>query len=365
MNAAPSSRSRRRESAHSLTAVGMAPTHVGGYGGHGALALLIFFACFSIRAADGVKLTDLGDRVRVEIGVELFTEYHYGTNVPRPTLYPVIGPTGAGLTRNYPMKIVAGEEHDHPHHRGLAWSHTRINEVSTWGEPSSRPGSKVGATVHRKFLELASGRHVGVLRSENEIVGPDGKVVCTELLTLRFHSRSPGRVLDYDVELRATHGEVVLGDQKDGGLGIRLAESMRVVGARKKGEKKAAPGDGHIVTSEGARDADAWGKRAKWCDYYGPVEGKTVGVAIFDHPSNPRHPTWWHVRTYGLFTANPFGISSFEKNPDKNHGNMTIPAGQSVTFRYRFYFHEGDEQQGRVAERYAAYLRDTAADAAP
>jgi hypothetical protein len=81
--------------------------------------------------------------------------------------------------------------------------------------------------------------------------------------------------------------------------------------------------------------------------------------AIFDHPSNPRHPTWWHARTYGLCSANPFGIASFEKNPDKNAGNMTVPAGKSVTFRYRFYFHAGDEKEGRVAEEYAAYVKET------
>ena len=27
------------------------------------------------------------------------------------------------------------------------------------------------------------------------------------------------------------------------------------------------------------RDAKAWGKRARWCDYYGPLSGKTVGIA--------------------------------------------------------------------------------------
>jgi len=47
-------------------------------------------------------------------------------------------------------------------------------------------------------------------------------------------------------------------------------------------------------------------KHADWCDYYGSIGGKTVGIAMFDHPSNPRHPTTWHVRDYGLFAANPF-----------------------------------------------------------
>ena len=71
------------------------------------------------------------------------------------------------------------------------------------------------------------------------------------------------------------------------------------------------------------------------------IDGKTIGMAIFDHPSNPRHPTWWHARYYGLVAANPFGIHDFEKQPDGT-GDLTIPAGKSVTFRYRFLFHEGD-----------------------
>ena len=77
-------------------------------------------------------------------------------------------------------------------------------------------------------------------------------------------------------------------------------------------------------------------------------------MAIFDHPENPRHPTWWHVRDYGLFAANPFGIHDFEKKP-AGTGDFKIPAGQSATFKYRFYLHEGDEQQGQVAARYREY----------
>ena len=56
------------------------------------------------------------------------------------------------------------------------------------------------------------------------------------------------------------------------------------------------------------------------------------------------------MRTYGLFAANPFGQAQFEKLPDKNAGDFKIAAGKSVTFRYRFYFHEGDAEQAKVAE---------------
>jgi len=154
--------------------------------------------------------------------------------------------------------------------------------------------------------------------------------------------------------------EIVLGDTKEGSMAIRVNESMRGMMARQPGEKKAAVGKGRIalstgVTSSGKGDEKAWGKRGDWCDYSGPVDGRTVGIAIFDHPSNPRHPTSWHVREYGLFAANPFGLHDFEKQP-AGAGNLTIPAGKSVTFKYRFYLHEGDEVAGKVAERYRDYV---------
>ena len=132
-------------------------------------------------------------------------------------------------------------------------------------------------------------------------------------------------------------------------MAMRLAETMRLT------QPKNQKGEGHIVNSEGGRDGETWGKRAKWVDYYGPVDGKTVGVAIFDNPKNPRYPTWWHVRDYGLFAANPFGVHDFEKKP-KDTGNMTVKAGDSITFKYRFYIHAGDEKQASVAEQFERYI---------
>ena len=131
-------------------------------------------------------------------------------------------------------------------------------------------------------------------------------------------------------------------------MAIRLNESMKLIKAGKK------PGDGHLLNSAGAKDGDCWGKSAEWCDYWGPVDGKTLGVAIFDHPKNPVHPTWWHARDYGLFAANPFGVHDFEKKP-AHAGDLKIPAGGSVTFRYRFLIHEGDAAAARIAERYAEF----------
>ena len=129
-------------------------------------------------------------------------------------------------------------------------------------------------------------------------------------------------------------------------MAIRVAETMKL---------KHAGEHGHIVNSAGQRDNDTWGKRADWCDYYGPVGGSIAGIAMFDHPQNPRHPTWWHVRDYGLFAANPFGRHDFESLSDKSAGNLVVPSGKSITFRYRFYLHTGDTEQASVAKKYQEY----------
>lgn len=314
----------------------------------------------------GVRIFQTNEVLRVELNGRLFTEYHY-QNVPRPFCYPLIGPGGVGMTRNFPMQKVEGEETDHPHHRSLWFAHDPVNGVDFWTE-----GPRKGRIVHRGFVDISSGVSTGLIKTRNDWVAPDGKVILTDEQTLRFYP-SPDNttvLMDFDVTLKASHGDVIFGDSKEGTFALRIAESMRALHPIKRGERPRA-GDGQIVLSTGVRDDGAsavaaksarkntntWGKRAAWCDYFGPVNGKLVGIAIMDHPSNPRHPTWWMVRDYGLFAANPFGQSAYENLSDKHAGDFKISNGQSVTFRYRVVLHEGDEKNGRIAERYEEFVR--------
>jgi hypothetical protein len=114
-------------------------------------------------------------------------------------------------------------------------------------------------------------------------------------------------------------------------------------------------GRGQIVNSNGQRDGKVWGQRAAWVDYSGPVDGKMVGIGFFDHPQNPRHPTRWHARDYGLFAANPFAEHEMDAAQPKGTGDLKLPAGESITFRYRLYLHRGNAAEAKVAERFTAY----------
>ncbi len=296
--------------------------------------------------AGGVSVTEKDDRVTVEINGKLFTEYRFKES-QRPFFYPVVGPTGAPVIRHWPIAEGSpDEEQDHPHHKSLWYTHGAVNGVDFWADDK-------GKIVHDEFIEVSSGPTVGVIASQNNWVAPDGKLICTDTRTHRFHSTPDGQIMDFEVAIHASQGEVTMGDTKEGSMAIRLAPTMQLA-ATKAMKARGETGKGHIINSEGQTDGDTWGKRANWCDYYGPVDGEIVGVAIFDHPDNPRHPTWWHVRDYGLFAVNPFGIHDFEKKP-AGTGDLVIPAGQTATFKYRFYFHKGDDRQGNVSERYAEY----------
>jgi hypothetical protein len=157
-------------------------------------------------------------------------------------------------------------------------------------------------------------------------------------------SFGPGvRLIDVDIDLVAAHGPVELADMKDAGLYIRVPDSMAV--DRGLG--------GAIVNSAGERDAAAWSRKAEWVDYHGPVEGEHLGIAILNHPTSFRHPTAWHVRTYGLFCANPFGLK--QMNPAAESGAVSLAAGERIRLRHRFIFHAGDERHADIAGAYRAY----------
>ena len=290
-----------------------------------------------------VKITEIDGKVRVEIGGQLFTEYFY-QDTPRPYFYPLLGVDNTPMTRNFPMKKVDGEETDHKHHRSLWFAHGDVNGVDFWSE------DKVfGKIVHKRFLKTASG-NMGVVSSENDWVTADGKTVCSDVRTMRFSGDGKAKFVDFEITLRADHGDVTFGDTKEGSMALRLNESMRL-----KQPKGQPPGQGHIVNRVGVVDDQTWGKKSEWVYYYGPVGGKTVGAAMFDHPSNPRFPTWWHVRDYGLFAANPFGVHDFEKK-EKGAGDLKITAGQSVTFRYRIVLTAGDEKAAGIEDHYKRYI---------
>ncbi len=322
------------------------------------IAAVLLTPLVAISAEFTVKNAD--DGVEIQIDGQLFTKYNFGHETNKPYFWPVVGPTGKEMTRAYPMKDVPGENQDHPHHRSFWFGHQRVNGFDTWHEPltleqryAKKPAelqkrlAGLGATVHTAIKKAESAGDSAVLEVTNDYRDSAGNTLMSDVRVFRFHMDADTGSRIVDAQLTFTGGEngVTLGDAKDSGFNLRVAHSMCV----------DAKQSGAIVNSNGDRDKAAWGKRAAWCDFNGPVEGEHLGVAILDHPKNMRHPTPWHARTYGLFTANPFGMKSVAKEAD---GTLKLAKGESLTLRYRVVFHRGDEKEAKIAEAFEAFAAE-------
>ncbi len=323
---------------------------------HGFLALLLLMliGVAGAAAAEAVftVVEDATGGAIVSLNGQPFTNYVVDQS-NKPFLWPVIGPDGKEMTRCYPMKEVPGEAIDHIHHRGVTFGHQRIAATDTWHERESwGPNGKdsrlafIGSIRHDRYRKLAGGK-TAVIDSIATMLSPTNKPVLTVEQRLTCAVEGDHRLIDIALDLVAAHGPATIEDFKDAGLSIRVPESIRV----------DAKQGGEIVNSEGDRNADAWAKRAAWVDYHGPIDSQTYGIAFLGHPSTFRHPTPWHVRTYGLFTANPFGLKSL--GLQKESGVITLKAGERIALRYRLLFHRGDRQQADIASAFAGYAEST------
>lgn len=322
------------------------------------MKLPIAFVCLalclidsSVKAAITVDKTPSGGAV-VKVDGQLFAEYVVD-QANKPYLWPIIGPTGKPMTRAYPMKNVEGERQDHPHHRGLNFGHEGIGGFDTWAEKATFAENPkyaerlkhLGSIKLREFKELKGGV-TGVIVAVSDYFDINGRKIIEEERRMIFKALPDRRIIDVDIDLVASEGDVRVDDKKDSGLSIRVPHTMCV----------DAKQGGTIVNSEGNRDADAWGKRAKWCDFNGPVENEHLGIAMLNHPSSFRHPTPWHARTYGLFTANAFGLSQLKLQSES--AAFDLKKGERISLRHRFIFHMGDEKAARIAEAFEEYAKE-------
>jgi len=304
----------------------------------------------SLAAVATALAAEKGAKLPISVDGRELTTYWYGADLPKPSFHPLLGPYGVAVTRGYPMADgQPGESQDHRHHRGLWFAHGDVRPgdqpdkhgVDFWGEK--------GKIVNRNILHLyASAAHTSPFAIVNDYLAPDGKKMLEETQRVQVRDAAPGKLMTFEITLKASEGPIVFGDNKEGTFALRVADSM-----------KGTQG-GTIENSKGAvGEPKCWGKQAEWCDYSGIVAGKRVGVAIFDHPSNFRQ-AYWHVRGYGLFSANPFGSKSYSggKEPD---GSYRLEKDQTLTLRYAVYSHPGDVREGKVAERYREYAGASAA----
>jgi len=282
------------------------------------------------------------ETVTLRYAEEQFAVLHFAAK-PRPFIYPFYAPGEIPITRAWPQEEREGEARDHPHHTSIWFAHGDVNGSDFW-HPASENGGTIEYTGRLNEL-LSRGKR---LRTRHEYTwkGADGAELLHERRTLQFGADEGLRWVDMKFELTAVPDEVVFGDTKEGTLAMRLHAALRL-----KGEIAS----GSILNSEGDKDAKAWGKRAAWVHYGGTIDDSEVGVAIFEHPDNFRHPTWWHARDYGLVAANPFGTRAFEGAKAKS-GRHVLKKGETLVLQYRIWTHTGQRTAKELEAAFKVYV---------
>ncbi len=326
----------------------------------GLLLALVLVGALAVQgAAPKVAFQEGKYKIDVLIGGKIFTSYLHtpdptqalvapGIVRTKPVLHPVYSPSGVAVTRGYPFTDVPGERKDHPHHMGVFFTVDNVGPDNDgfWGN-SKAP---LPAIKHVKVLRMKGGNGTGTLSTLSQWVGKSGKALLDEEREMVFRSAAQDRTeIDFTIWLKAIDREIDFTDTKEGMFAIRVAQWL-------------TEGDtGRYLNSDGQEtEKGVWGKRANWVRLQGTKDGKTIGIAILNHPTSTNSPTWWHARGYGCFSVNPLGQLDFEKTlkvPDPKPFNLKIKAGEKALFKYRMIIYEGGMDKDKVDALYASYIK--------
>ena len=286
------------------------------------------------------------------IAGKFFTSYCWYDNVYKPVLYPVCTSNGTFITRGFPLNPRAGERGDHFHQIGIWLNYGNVNGYDFWDNGASgKKDPKGGEVKHLEIKKLSGGFGEGIMVTRESWLDPSGKELLEENTEYHFIAKGSIRIIDRITTLTAAGQPVTMKDTKEGMFAIRVARQLELPSKDDLAlvddhgnptQEKALSNKGvtgNYLSSEGVTGDAVWGTRARWMDLYGNIGEEKISLIVCDHPRNQSYPTYWHARGYGLLSANPFGIKDFTQG--KEELNFSVPAGKSVTFRYRVIINSG------------------------
>jgi hypothetical protein len=245
-------------------------------------------------------------------GVERL-RWHFGPQYPRPFFYPLVGPaSGVSLTR---MGHPGAPNHDH--HRSVWFAHEKVSGVNFWSDTTP------ARIRQREWLAYQDGDAEAVMAVRlGWFDGHDPKALLEQELFAALIPGTDGEtLLELQSTLRPSASQLEFGKTNFGFLAVRVAKPI-----------SAFFGGGTLSNSEAATGELAiFGKPAAWVDYCGEQPGgHKEGITYFDHPTNPGHPTAWHVREDGWVGAS---VCSAEARVTKS--------AEPLTLRYLLHAHRG------------------------
>jgi len=334
-------------------------------------AILVAFACKPGKrdkaesdeadAGKGVVLVhdEANRKVDVYIDGDIFTSYIYPKNLEKPVLFPVRTSQGTIITRGFPLEPREGERVDHPHQVGVWFNYGDVNGFDFWNNSFAIPEDqkiKYGKIVHKEVKQATSVDYTGILEVTMDwMVQHDPLLPLYPLLKedtrFEFSGDENTRIIDRITTLTANADNILFTDNKEGLFAIRVDrafeypsdEPLKFIDAHGESSEVEVLNNegvnGHYRNSKGIEGLDVWGKRANWVGLSATKDDEDITIAIFDHPSNPGYPAYWHARGYGLFAVNNLGQKIFSEG--KEELNFSLKKDESITFKYRIYITSG------------------------
>ncbi|MBU4459661.1 MAG: PmoA family protein [Verrucomicrobia bacterium] len=226
------------------------------------------------------------------------------------------------------VQVLLDSPADHIHHHGLMLA-LGVDGVDFWTEA---PPEKMGRQVPRGAAAFdASG-----VRQVLDWRAPGGTNLIAETrhVTVRAGAAGEPTWLTWESSLRTAGGRPAarLWGRHYFGLGFRFVRDFD--GAV---EFLFEPGATNRVVRGDERLAPS-----RWCAARGTIGGKPVTVAMFDHPSNPRHPAEWFTM------SKPFAYLSATLGLEK--APMTVEAGRDLRLRWAVALWDGHPPPETIAE---------------
>lgn len=270
----------------------------------------------------------------------------------KPIFYPLQTVKGHRVIRNYPLSDkYPFETKDHIHHRSFWFAYGSINGLDFWSEEAE---DKQGYIVSTNLSAKDSGKAI-VLESDWEWQGNDRTAIAHSNQVFAFSVEQGEVHIDATIRLVATAGDLKFGDTKEGAFAVRVGELMKL----------EADKGGTIINDSGETDDGVWGRSARWVQYDGPAQMQddavsdvssltTAGITMLVHPNSFSYPGRWHVRGYGLFAHNPFGVNDFHESQDLSdeekarQGGFVLKAGDEIYLHYLVILHDGALDKTRL-----------------
>ncbi len=310
------------------------------------------------KKADPLQVTfkreDNVQKVDVIIGGKFFTSFIYPKSLEKPVLYPLCTSTGIEVTRGFPIKPRPGERVDHPHHVGCWFNYGDVNGLDFWNNSYAIPEnekSRYGSIINVKIVKAEGGIDRGLLVFTCQWVNQKEQVLLDEETTMIFSGDDLSRKMIRITKLKAANSPVKFGDSKEGIFALRVDRAFETPSETAEifidasGKQTTVPVlnnegvNGVYRSSEGKEKDAVWGTRASWVSLTATKTGEEISICLFDHPSNPGYPGYWHARGYGLFSLNNIGKKAY--NPNEPENTLMLNKGETVEFRHMILIETG------------------------